>query len=743
MLGNSLEFHFYEEPARILIIDDDPTIRRFLDQAMQAEGYQVMQAGDGEEGLAAYEQFQPDLVLLDAVMPGMNGFACCHQLKSSSGSAFTSIMMITSLDDPDSVNQAFAAGASDYITKPIHWTLLRQRVRRLLQAQRATLELQNQMERERMIGAIAQHIHQSLDLTEILNGAVTEIRQFLQTDRVMIYRFNSEGNGVSNGVVSVESVAPPWESVLGQTIQDPCFNEKYTDLYRLGRIRIIEDIHHANLTPCHVEFLAQFQVKANMVVPILQGDHLWGLLIAHHCQAPRYWRTWEVELVERLAIQLAIAIKQSELYQQVQQLNTELTYQVQEHIVKLQQALKFEATLKRITDKVRDSLDEDQILQTAVEELALALDVGCCNAALYDYHHNTSSIRYESTRFLTGCQDKVISMEHYLEIYQQLQQGQCFQFCATTAHLPNTQTAIFACPMMSGAEAIGDLCLISSQHRMLSELEVRLVQQVANQCAIALRQARLYQTAQKTVTELEKLNHLKDDFLSTVSHELRSPISNMRLAIQMLEQSITRSQLLYGERVNQNPACGKSATYLRILRDECEREISLVNDLLDLQRLEVGYQPQKTDVIQLSESISGLVNAFEERISDRQQTLILNLDSNLPDLVTDAIGFKRILTELLHNACKYTPPQESITVAAYLQSDKLYLSITNSGVEISAEELSRIFDKFYRIPNGDPWKQGGTGLGLALVQKLVHHLGGSIQVTSTSGQTCFTLELPY
>jgi signal transduction histidine kinase len=103
----------------------------------------------------------------------------------------------------------------------------------------------------------------------------------------------------------------------------------------------------------------------------------------------------------------------------------------------------------------------------------------------------------------------------------------------------------------------------------------------------------------------------------------------------------------------------------------------------------------------------GLVASFEERISDRQQTLILDLEPELPDLVTDAIGLKRILTELLHNACKYTPPDESIIVAAWREADKLYLGVTNTGVEISPEELPRIFDKFYRIPNGDPWKAQG------------------------------------
>jgi signal transduction histidine kinase len=379
-------------------------------------------------------------------------------------------------------------------------------------------------------------------------------------------------------------------------------------------------------------------------------------------------------------------------------------------------------------------------LQTVVQELSWALELGCCNAAIYDSEQRISQVRYEYTASIPGYQNRTVQMNNCPEIYQRLLQGDSIQFCILTDHSWRGQVALFAFPIQDG-EVIGDIWLASHTDRILDELEIRLIQQVTNQCAIALRQARLYQAAQVTVAELERLNQLKDDFLSTVSHELRSPLANMRLAIQMLERNTEHSQMLCGKHVSSNSSCNKSATYLQILHDECEREINLVEDLLDLQRLEAGHQSQRADVIQLQEFISSIVASFEERISARQQTLILELNSNLPDLVTDATSFKRIVTELLHNACKYTPPQESITVAAYPQAGKLYLSVTNSGIEISAQEAPRIFDKFYRIPNGDPWKQGGTGLGLALVKKLVNHLGGSIQVTSASRQTCFTIEL--
>jgi signal transduction histidine kinase len=99
------------------------------------------------------------------------------------------------------------------------------------------------------------------------------------------------------------------------------------------------------------------------------------------------------------------------------------------------------------------------------------------------------------------------------------------------------------------------------------------------------------------------------------------------------------------------------------------------------------------------------------------------------------------LIELLTNACKFSPPNAEITVSAQLKSQNIQFQVINSGVEIPAVELARIFDKFYRIPSNDPWKQGGTGLGLALVEKLTKQMGGTIEVESGSNRTCFIIQL--
>lgn len=140
--------------------------------------------------------------------------------------------------------------------------------------------------------------------------------------------------------------------------------------------------------------------------------------------------------------------------------------------------------------------------------------------------------------------------------------------------------------------------------------------------------------------------------------------------------------------------------------------------------------------------ISPIVESFAERAQTQQQSLETQVSTDLPALITDASKLERILTELLHNASKYTPAGERIIITAKAELNFLRLQVSNSGVEISTTELARIFDKFYRIPNNDSWKHGGTGLGLALVRKLVERLGGTIEATASQRWTSFTVEIP-
>jgi signal transduction histidine kinase len=182
--------------------------------------------------------------------------------------------------------------------------------------------------------------------------------------------------------------------------------------------------------------------------------------------------------------------------------------------------------------------------------------------------------------------------------------------------------------------------------------------------------------------------------------------------------------------------------YLNLLREQCDQELELVNNLLDLQRLEAERIHVELVPIDVTQWVATVTSPFKERIQERQLHLSVHLSPALPPFQSDIDILISVLRELLTNACKYTPPGETITIRIQPADENLQLIVSNSGVQIPSEELPRIFDKFYRIPRSDRWKQGGTGLGLALIQKQIEYLKGSIRAESDDAGVHIVVSLP-
>lgn len=602
----------------------------------------------------------------------------------------------------------------------------------------AEAALRLQAQRERALNSVIQTIHNSLDLDQVFNTAITEIAQLLQVDQAAIVQYLPDQR-VWRHVATYQPLGEHGE-VIGLEIADAA-NPLAEQLKRREVVQIDDSCQLTD--PANADLAVRFP-GSWLLVPLYFGGSpdacarpVWGSLSLCREQ-PHAWQPLEVELAVTIATQLAIAIQQSELYQQVQALNVGLEAQVQERTIALQRALEFEALLKHITDKVRDTLDESQILQTAVESLTKTLHIEGCDAGIYDESLLTSTIAFEYTQTLPPAQGKVVIIADYIEIYRQVLIGQSLQFCWRDFEVvreAKNAYAMLVCPMRDDQGPLGDLWLFKTREQIFDTLEIFLAEQVASQCAIAIRQARLYKAAQAQVQELERLNYLKDDFLSTVSHELRSPMANIKMSIQMLEVLLQREQCL--ENTNQ-----KIEQYFYILQNECEREISLINDLLDLSRLEAGSQPLDLGILNLEDWIHHIAEPFLQRAAQHNQQLLINISPEIPPVTTDFSCLGRVLTELLTNACKYTPAGERIEIQANLALGNLCILVINSGIDLPPSEVDRIFDKFYRIPSNDPWKHGGTGLGLTLVKRLVEHLQGAITVENVNHCLIFTITLP-
>ncbi|MFK8182682.1 MAG: ATP-binding protein [Phormidesmis sp.] len=305
------------------------------------------------------------------------------------------VLMLTGQGDERIAAQTIKAGAQDYIVKQQRMdSVLKLAVRTALREAALQAQVRDYQAQQALVQDVVLRIRQSLDVRTILTEASLEVRKLLACDRVILYRFLPNGMGI----VEVESVIPPWKAMRGEVIADSCFKNGWIDQFLTGKTTAIENIHTSTLAPYHIKLLSRFQVQANLVVPIVMstpfvgdfhqpdtnersqetapktsdeakdktdlartdsrpistepvaGDRsepdpfqvnnktLWGLLIAHQCTAPRQWKTQEIQLLQQLCNQLAIALQQSALYEQLKLANQKLEHQVEARTAQLQQA---------------------------------------------------------------------------------------------------------------------------------------------------------------------------------------------------------------------------------------------------------------------------------------------------------------------------------------------------------------------------------------------------------------------
>lgn len=301
-----------QESPLILVIDDDRSMRTLLNLAMEEEGYRVIDAKDGEQGIREYRRCRPDMVLLDAVMPGMDGFTCCQHIREIPGGDRTPILMITVLDDQDSVDQAFSAGTTDYITKPIHWAVLSQRVQRLLlayqawkQAQEARYKLQQQQAWEKLFQSIINKLCPVENLELILNNTVVHLQSLLQVERVALQTLE--------GGLIIESVAPNYQSLEELALPDPILQKYYGQNYSQGEVVAISNLLEANLPEEVMTDLGKTGIKSLLFLPILISGKLWGILIIHKYLIPCTWEQSTREYLSYFSKLLAIAVYQTQL----------------------------------------------------------------------------------------------------------------------------------------------------------------------------------------------------------------------------------------------------------------------------------------------------------------------------------------------------------------------------------------------------------------------------------------------
>ncbi|MEB3214913.1 MAG: GAF domain-containing protein [Nostocales cyanobacterium 94392] len=641
-------------------------------------------------------------------------------------------------------------------------------------------------QREKLLREITQRIRQSLNLQTIFNTACKEIRQVIQADRVGIFKFNPESN-FDNGEFVAESVVKGFSSVIAIRVHDNCFGKNFSSLYSKGRFHAVDNIYSSGLSGCHTDILSQFEVRANLVMPLLCGEQLWGLLCIHQCGTTRKWQQSEIDLTQQLANQLAIGIQQASFYDQIQ---SELIVRQQaEARIALQ--LRRQQALGAIIQQIRESLNIDEILSTVTEQVK---DIMHCDRVivLRFFGNGKSTILEESVSdkfpVLKGRNwDNEVWSQEILDCYWQGQPrivpdviDDIWTECLVEYSLESQIKSKIVAPILqemhirehhpwvaSGEtnKLWGILVIHACQtKRVWHESEAELLQQIANQLAIAIQQANLFnqlqqelaerQQAQQQLTErnqqlavsneeLARATRLKDEFLANMSHELRTPLN------AILGMSEGLQEKLFGQ-INY-----RQLKALQTIEGSASHLLELINDILDVAKIESGQMELDiipTNVAALCQSSLAFIKlqALKKRIQ-----LQTNLPQELPDLLIDKRRIRQVLINLLNNAVKFTE-RGSIILEVSLQqpftevdctnnqSQKfLRIAVIDTGIGIALEDIKRLFEPFVQIDSALNRQYTGTGLGLALVKRIVELHGGQVGVTSKLGVgSCFTVDLP-
>ncbi|MDM3843747.1 MAG: HAMP domain-containing sensor histidine kinase [Aphanizomenon gracile PMC638.10] len=436
-----------------------------------------------------------------------------------------------------------------------------------------------------------------------------------------------------------------------------------------------------------------------------------------------------------VSMQLGVDTSVAQLQQQVEYLQIQLELERQENIQKIQQIQKFQGLLQHITEHIRDSLDEREILTIITQELVDLLQLNRCQIKLYNPCLTAATVTYEYSVSLPHFQGLTTKTADFPQIYQSLLQKQIWQ---SIEIVPGHDSGLqmmgqLACPIFDHRGVLGNIWLIRQTEAKFGELEISFLQQIANQCAIAIRQSQLYTKTTAQVQEIENREHHHHEFIRHLAQELRTPITNINLAVQTLESLITPVGIVDIEIVSQ---------LLQILHHECGREDKLLNDLLTFAYLKTHPEPPTLITIDFSTWLFPIVESFRDVTNCQQQQLHLDISTEIPPLSTDITDLEKIITLLLNQACQCASAGESITLTADLNADTVELKISISGVEIPHNELSQVFQPFYRIPKHSPWQVQNTGLELALVKTIVQRLNGSIHVTSINNRITLIMQFP-
>ena len=408
-----------------------------------------------------------------------------------------------------------------------------------------------------------------------------------------------------------------------------------------------------------------------------------------------------------------------------------------EELLRLQQRLASAyqriQTLYEVTKTVSSTLNLEEVLNLIAQSAAEAMRIKACTIRLLDESGqivDTVAAYGLSEQYLTKGPIDVQKSRH---VYQTLSSGQ-LAIISDTSRDDRLQypvearaegiNAMLCVPLLIKGKAEGVICVYSTELDHFSESDAEFLSALASEGAIAIENARTYQA-------LEMADRAKSDFVQMVTHELRSPLSAVQSMLRVLEEGYV------------GPITSRQQDLIQRSKRRVSFLLALVNDLLDLAAGKMEQLKGEKKEVVLNEIITKVTELVQTSAEEKRLELKVEITEEPLALVGIEDGLERVFMNLVSNAVKYTPVGGSVAVRAWSENDQIEVEVSDTGIGIPEEALSRIFDEFYRAKNAKAMEMEGTGLGLAIAKDVVEQHGGQISVESVEGEgSTFYVTLP-
>ncbi len=568
--------------------------------------------------------------------------------------------------------------------------------------------MNQQQEKLAALYAVSSQLGSSLDLTEVLNQVMDAIIQLTGAERGFLMLLDEATGGLETAVArNVDQTSiDGHEGKISRTVVRRAIATEEGVLTNNAQ----EDDRFSGQ-----ESVIGYQLRSIMCAPLRARNQILGAVYVDNRLMSGVFEQGDIDLLVTFTNQAAIAIDNARLFTQTDQA---LARRVDELTL-----------FQKIDQQLNKSLDLNRVLSLALDWAVSLTNADSGSIGLMETveESDEQALRLLVYKGHLQLADLPVVPETHPVLAQVLGNGEPLLLTAVSAEQSiNGQAGKeqLAVPIRQEGEITGLITLKCTHDPALLTEDIEFVARLADRAAVAIKNAQLYE-------EIKAINKAKSDFISVVTHEIRLPMTSIKGYADLLASGMV------GELNEQQES------FLEVIRRNLGRMSDLVRDLSEINHLESGRVNFEKRPFNFHESVDEVVDSWSERLKSREQTLVLDVPSDLPLVYADPKRVGQVFSNLVSNANKYTMDGGTVTIAIHPADGFLHVAVRDTGIGITEEDQEKLFTQFFRASDQDVRDQVGWGLGLSIVKSMVEAQGGEIMFESVHGEgSTFAFTVP-